>query len=186
MRVFVEAHRRVTISRFLGREEAFQAEIADISEGQIPYAPDLIFKAIVLFEKYAAARQIRMRQTWPTLRQTRDPGRTADMIATYLTFRSAASRACWRPLTLLRDLKGSMPYWRANLEVSRQARRLVPISVDIVLPLRRAPDPVRNPRQSGHRFRRKAAIDSDRKRQPNPIEGGHPVDRVRRGALSAI
>ncbi len=46
--------------------------------------------------------------------------------------------------------------------------------------------PVRNPRQSGHRFRRKAAIDSDRKRPPNPIEGGHPVDRVRRGSLSAI
>src|SRR6266849_6330606 len=45
---------------------------------------------------------------------------------------------------------------------------------------------VRNPRQSGHRFRRKAAIDSDRKRPPNPIEGGHPVDRVRRGSLSAI
>jgi hypothetical protein len=45
---------------------------------------------------------------------------------------------------------------------------------------------VRNPRQSGHRFRRKAAIDSDRKRPPNPNEGGHPVDRVRRGALSAI
>ena len=47
-------------------------------------------------------------------------------------------------------------------------------------------DPVRNPRQSGHRFRRKAAIDSDRKRPPNPNECGHPVDRVRRGALSAI
>jgi hypothetical protein len=45
---------------------------------------------------------------------------------------------------------------------------------------------VRNPRQSGHRFRRKAATDSDRKRPPNPNEGGHPVDRVRRGALSAI
>jgi hypothetical protein len=33
---------------------------------------------------------------------------------------------------------------------------------------------VRNPRQSGQRFRRKAAIDSDRKRPPNPNEGGHP------------
>ncbi len=45
---------------------------------------------------------------------------------------------------------------------------------------------VRNPRQSGHRFRRKAATDSDRKRPRDPNEGGHPVDRVRRGALSAI
>jgi hypothetical protein len=45
---------------------------------------------------------------------------------------------------------------------------------------------VRNPKQSGHRFRRKAATDSDRKRSANPNEGGHPVDRVRQGALSAI
>ena len=45
---------------------------------------------------------------------------------------------------------------------------------------------MRNPRQSGHRFRRKATTDSDRKRPPNPNEGGHPVDRVSQGALSAI
>ena len=45
---------------------------------------------------------------------------------------------------------------------------------------------MRNPRQSGNRFRRKAASDSDRKRPRNPNEGGHPVDRVRREALSAI
>ncbi|WP_334508786.1 carbohydrate porin [Bradyrhizobium sp. AZCC 1693] len=45
---------------------------------------------------------------------------------------------------------------------------------------------LRNPRQGGHRFRRKAVTDSDRKRPANPNEGGHPVDRVRRGALSAI
>jgi hypothetical protein len=51
---------------------------------------------------------------------------------------------------------------------------------------RRKADGLRNPRQSGHRFRRKAATDSDRKRPSNPNEGGHPVDRVRRGALSAI
>src|SRR5258705_8296135 len=45
---------------------------------------------------------------------------------------------------------------------------------------------VRNPRQSGHGFRWKAATDSDRKRPPDPDEGGHPVDRVRRGELSAV
>src|SRR6185437_13623700 len=45
---------------------------------------------------------------------------------------------------------------------------------------------LRNPRHSGHRFRRKAASDSDRKRPSNPNEGGHPVDRMRREALSAI
>ena len=85
MRVFVEAHRRVVICRFLGAMDAFEAEISDLSEGPVPYAPDLILRAIALFERYAAARQIQMRQTWPTLRQTRDPGRAADMIATYMT-----------------------------------------------------------------------------------------------------
>jgi len=45
---------------------------------------------------------------------------------------------------------------------------------------------VRNPTEGGHRFRRKAATQSDRKRPPIPIEGGHPVDRVMRGRLSAI
>ena len=84
LRVFVEAHRRVMISGFPAETGAFQAEIADISEGPIPYAPDLIFRAIVLFEKYAKAHQIQIRQTWPTLRQTRDPGRAADMIAAYV------------------------------------------------------------------------------------------------------
>jgi ATP-dependent Lon protease len=84
LRVFVEAHRRVVIRRFLGEMGAFEAEISDLSEGPVPYAPDLILRAIALFERYAAARQIQMRQTWPTLRQTRDPGRAADMIATYL------------------------------------------------------------------------------------------------------
>jgi len=45
---------------------------------------------------------------------------------------------------------------------------------------------MRIPKQSGHRFRRKAATQSDRKRPPNPNEGGHPVDGVIRGTLSAV
>jgi ATP-dependent Lon protease len=85
MRVFVEAHRRVAISRFLGETGAFEASASDLCEGAVPYAPDLIFRAIVLFEKYAKSRQkMQIRQTWPTLRQTRDPGRAADMIAAYI------------------------------------------------------------------------------------------------------
>jgi len=35
-------------------------------------------------------------------------------------------------------------------------------------------------------IRGKAATDSDGRRPPNPNEGGHPVDGVRREALSAI
>ena len=45
---------------------------------------------------------------------------------------------------------------------------------------------MRNPRQCGHRFRRKAATQSDRRRPRIPDEGGHPVDGVRRGTLSAV
>src|SRR5262250_857673 len=33
---------------------------------------------------------------------------------------------------------------------------------------------LRNPSQCGHRFRRKAVTQSDRKRPPNRNEGGHP------------
>jgi hypothetical protein len=40
---------------------------------------------------------------------------------------------------------------------------------------------VQIPRQGGHRFRRKAATQSDGKRPPIPNEGGHPIDRVKRG-----
>ncbi len=45
---------------------------------------------------------------------------------------------------------------------------------------------VRNPSQCGHRFRRKAATQSDRKRPPIPNEAGHPVDGVKQGTLSAV
>jgi hypothetical protein len=45
---------------------------------------------------------------------------------------------------------------------------------------------LRIPRQSGQCFRRKAATQSDPKRPPIPIEGGHPVDGVNRGPLSAV
>jgi hypothetical protein len=45
---------------------------------------------------------------------------------------------------------------------------------------------LQNPRQGGHRFRGKATTQSDRKRPPNPNEGGHPVDGVIRGTLSAV
>jgi hypothetical protein len=38
----------------------------------------------------------------------------------------------------------------------------------------------------GKQKRYPTLADSEGKRSPNPIESGHPVDRVRRGALSAI
>jgi ATP-dependent Lon protease len=85
LRVQAQAHRRVVIRRFVGETGAFQADVADVSEGPIPDAPELIQKAVGRFESYTAARQIRTRQTWPPLDQIRDPGRVADVIAAYMT-----------------------------------------------------------------------------------------------------
>jgi ATP-dependent Lon protease len=84
LKVLAQAHRRVTICRFVGETGAFQAEIADINEGPIPDAPFLIKRAVTRFESYAADHEIRVRQSWPPLDQTRDPGRVADIIASYM------------------------------------------------------------------------------------------------------
>ena len=84
LKVLAQAHRRVGILRFIGAKGAFQAEIADISEGPIPDAPELIRRTVERFESYAAAGEIRMRQIWPPLDQIRDPGRVADVIASHM------------------------------------------------------------------------------------------------------
>jgi ATP-dependent Lon protease len=81
IKVLTQGLRRVTIRRFTNEAGAFQAEVADISEGPIPDAPDLIRRAVRRFEDYAAAREIRVPDTFPALDQTRDPGRVADIIA---------------------------------------------------------------------------------------------------------
>jgi ATP-dependent Lon protease len=85
LKVLAQVRRRVAIRRFVGKTGAFQADVADVSEGPIPEAPDLIQRAVKRFESYAVAREIRISQIWPPLDQTRDPGRVADIIATYLT-----------------------------------------------------------------------------------------------------
>ena len=87
LKVLVRARRRVAIRRFVGETGAFQADVADLSEGPIPDAPDLIQMVVKRFETYAAAREIRIPQISPPLDQTRDPGRVADIIATHMVLR---------------------------------------------------------------------------------------------------
>jgi ATP-dependent Lon protease len=82
LKVLVQARRRVAIRGFVEESGAFHAEVADVSEGPIPDAPELIQQAVKRFESYAAAREISLSQIWPPLDQTRDPGRVADIIAT--------------------------------------------------------------------------------------------------------
>jgi len=84
LKVLAQAQRRVVIRHFFEETGAFQAEIADISEGPIPDAPFLIKRAVGRFESYAAAREIPIQQVWPALDQTHDPGRVADVIAPYM------------------------------------------------------------------------------------------------------
>jgi ATP-dependent Lon protease len=84
LKVLIQAYRRVVICRFVREAGAFQAEIADISEGPIPDAPELVQRAAERFKSYAAAREIDLPQTWPPLDQIRDPGRVADIIAAYM------------------------------------------------------------------------------------------------------
>jgi ATP-dependent Lon protease len=84
LKVLVQARRRVVIRRFVGETGSFQADVADVSEGPISDAPDLIQETAKRFESYAAAREIRIPQIWPPLDQNRNPGRVADIIATYM------------------------------------------------------------------------------------------------------
>jgi ATP-dependent Lon protease len=81
LKVLAQVHRRVMIRRFAEETGAFQAEVAELSEGPIPDLPELIQIAVKRFESYAAAHDIRIPQVWPQLDQTRDPGRVADIIA---------------------------------------------------------------------------------------------------------
>src|SRR5216684_54983 len=81
LKVLAQAHRRVVISRFIGEAGAYRAEIADVSEGPIPNALELIQNAVKRFQSYAAAREIGTSQTWAFLDQIRDPGRLADIIS---------------------------------------------------------------------------------------------------------
>jgi ATP-dependent Lon protease len=84
LKVLVQVRRRVVIRGFVGETGGFQAEIADVSEGPIPDAPELIQEAVKRFERYTAARKLSMPQTSPPLDQIRDPGRVADIISTHM------------------------------------------------------------------------------------------------------
>jgi len=85
LKALTQARRRVVIRSFVGESGVFQAEVADISEGPIPEAADLIQKVVKRFESYAAPREIRTPLTSPPLDLIRDPGRVADIIAARMT-----------------------------------------------------------------------------------------------------
>jgi ATP-dependent Lon protease len=111
LKVLVQARRRVAIRRFIGDSDAFEAEFADVSEGPIPDAPELIFKAVKKFESYAGVREISVPQTWPPLEQIRDPGRVADIISTHMALPMGDKLgllATLDPVTRLKRVDGFM------------------------------------------------------------------------------
>jgi len=121
IKVLTQGLRRVTIRHFTMEAGAYQAEVADISEGPIPDAPDLIRKVVRRFEDYAAAREVRIPETFPQLDQTRDPGRVADIIAARIRMPIEDSYALLATLDPLARLE------RVETLVDLSARPLSPV-----------------------------------------------------------
>ena len=99
------------IRRFFEEAGAFQAEVAELSEGPIPDLPKLIQIAVKRFESYAAVREIRIPQVWPQLDQTRDPGRVADIIAARIRLPIPDKQSLLATLIPRHGCNGSMPCW---------------------------------------------------------------------------
>jgi ATP-dependent Lon protease len=93
MTITVYAHRRVAIRQFAAEAGAFTAQVADLDEGPIPDAPELIRATIDRFEVYLTARGEAGSEHARSLRDLRDPGRVADLIAPQLTAPVAAKQS---------------------------------------------------------------------------------------------
>jgi ATP-dependent Lon protease len=139
LKVLAQSRRRVVIRRFVGETGAFQADVADVSEGPIPEAPDLIRHTVKRFESWAAARDIRLPQIRPPLDQTRDPGRVADIIATYMVLPMSDKHGLLATLDPVMRLK----------RVDALMDVLAPLSPTLEATWRRAFD---HARQRNHRF----------------------------------
>ncbi|WP_369721847.1 LON peptidase substrate-binding domain-containing protein [Bradyrhizobium sp. LLZ17] len=126
LKVLTQVNRRVLIQRFVTGSGAYEAEIVALSEGPIPDAPELILRAVRRFERYTAARDIRIPGVWPLLEQTRDPGRVADIIATRLVLPMADKQnllATLDPVARLRQVDAFMEF-RRPLSPALQTTRL--------------------------------------------------------------
>jgi len=81
-RVLTRALRRVALSSFAAESVAYQAEVADVSEGVARDARDLIRRIYQRFQDYTAAHGILVPDIWLFFDQTRDAGQVADIVAT--------------------------------------------------------------------------------------------------------
>jgi ATP-dependent Lon protease len=81
-RVLTRGLRRVALRSFAVEGVAYQAEAADVSEGAVRDARDLIRSIYQRFQDYTAAHGILVPDIWLFFDQIRDPGQIADTIAT--------------------------------------------------------------------------------------------------------
>lgn len=81
-RVLTRGLRRVALRSFAVEGAAYQAEAADVSEGAVRDARDLIRRIYQRFQDYTAAHGILVPDIWLFFDSTRDPGQIADTVAT--------------------------------------------------------------------------------------------------------
>lgn len=82
LRVLTRGLRRVALRSFAAETVAYQAEVADVAEGAVRDARDLIRRIYQRFQDYTAAHGILVPDIWLFFDQTRDPGQIADIVAT--------------------------------------------------------------------------------------------------------
>ncbi len=82
LRVLTRGLRRVALRSFAAESAAYQAEVADVSEGATRDARDLIRRIYQRFQDYTATLGILVPDIWLFFDQTRDPGQIADTVAT--------------------------------------------------------------------------------------------------------
>lgn len=81
-RVLTRGLRRVALRSFAVEGAAYRAEVADVNEGAVRDARDLIRRIYQRFQEYTVAHGILVPDIWLFFDQTRDPGQIADTIAT--------------------------------------------------------------------------------------------------------
>lgn len=81
MRVLARALRRVAMHGFAAISNGYWSEASELPESPPADAPDLVRRAILRFEDYAAAHGLLMPDVWLFFDQTRDLGRIADTMA---------------------------------------------------------------------------------------------------------
>lgn len=82
LRVLTRGLRRVALRSFAVAGPAYQAEAADVAEGAVRDARDMIRRIYQRFQDYTAAHGILVPDIWLFFDQTRDPGQIADTVAT--------------------------------------------------------------------------------------------------------